>query len=161
MLIFCVDSVVLKTAFKVGGFTVRGRVITRKGEGIPGVAITVSGVSDSVTTDSEGYYRLAGITSGNANVDFPMCLLFLGTYQIKASKQHYQFSEFKEGVKISPSEEIAPILLSHLDLCGSLSFPTTSSTDFSASDRVITVTDTATGEKVRFSNFDLFCESCV
>lgn len=53
----------LKNPFKVNGFSVKGRVVTTGGEGIPGVTVSATGLTDALT-DSDGYYSLTGVTSG-------------------------------------------------------------------------------------------------
>lgn len=65
----------MNTAFKVRGFSIRGRVVTAAGEGIQGVSITGPGIKE-VVTDADGYYRLTEVSSGTLSIFLHVLIFF-------------------------------------------------------------------------------------
>jgi hypothetical protein len=111
-------SVTISEAFRVTGFSARGRVVQRAASnvGIGDVTVTVyetkSGASDrtkiyETTTAADGSYRLETMAAA--------------TYTIEARRAHYYFLDLVN-FAITPRNcaQLPDIVLTEFDLCGSI-----------------------------------------
>jgi hypothetical protein len=104
---FTVDrgSVVLSSPFLVKGFSITGRVVNSKNEGIEGVNVTMSKTLKSTLTDHNGVYKFDQVISD--------------TYTFTATKEHYVFSNTLTNLRVTPNIGTLPdIKVSKYDLCG-------------------------------------------
>lgn len=101
-------SVVFKTSFQVYGFSVKGKVIDSKGNGISGVQIHATndqGEERTATSLEDGSYLLENITTGH--------------YNFKLMKEHYLFPE--ENIHITPNTpNVKDIVSKMYSVCGKI-----------------------------------------
>jgi BOS complex subunit NOMO len=98
------ESQALKQDFVVMGFSVSGRVVDRKGNGVSEAVITVDSFEKTVT-DSEGYYTLEQMSS-----DRP--------YTIVASKPHVFFHDLRNQRVSASTGSLPDITVVKYHVCG-------------------------------------------
>jgi hypothetical protein len=116
-----VDSKPVKLEpFSVIGFSISGKVVNSKGEGIAGVKILIDG-QFKATSNDKGTYKLDEITPGN--------------YILEGSSTHYIFDALNVNIQPS-SRQINNLVASFYHLCGKISIDADSKV-FSASKRPV------------------------
>jgi len=96
-------SLSIEEPFVVLGFSISGKVVDGKGNGLKGVVIKVNDIQKAITDDT-GIYKLEQLSSGQ--------------YNIEASKEHYKFNNLI-GHNINPNNAILPqITVKEYEVCG-------------------------------------------
>eukprot|EP00117_Sycon_ciliatum_P034733 scpid18325/ scgid26454/ Nodal modulator 2; pM5 protein 2 len=117
------DSLELKEAFRVHGFTVFGRVLNKQGgSGLKGATVSAKGLSRPAVTDSKGQYFLEHVRAG--------------VYQLTIEAEGYFFKS--EDVTVSASApQLRDIAASEFSLCGKVSLATSTKSPTPISSRQI------------------------
>ena len=122
--------------FQVTGFSIVGKVVDSKGDGVPGVRILLDAQEKGLTNE-KGIYKLDEVSLGSYNTragSEP------GLYLLEGYSDHYFFEPMK--VKIDAnSRSIPDLVVSEVHLCGSLRISNEDRERFPSAKRAVILRD--------------------